>query len=515
MGSMRRRRKVADWRPADRGQCTAGLHGRRLLAMVAPMLRFRLGRISVHVHASHVLVSALLGYAQLPGPAAAATFSAAWPYPQLANPSHPDYLRTAVLYVLMWMGLLFLTIFVHELGHALARVAFGERPSISLAWLGGHTHGEVNAPIPWQRDALQTAAGPLAGLLLGFGAWALRTQVGGFSEVGDFFLRWLVWTTSVWTVLHLLPLLPLDGGRLLATLSTRVAGQQGFLASQGLALVVCAAVVAFSAALGHPFWGLLFFLLYGLRPLRLLSAGLRGERLVPPSSDEPQVQALQQARQALEAGDLEEARRLAEQLLEKEDTAPEVDSQAHHLLGWVALKQGQGRAALDHFSQVHGRRVEPQALAAAFSLVGDEPRALALWDMAWNETHSPTVLHEYAGALIRSGRVRQALGLQGIDPAAAFACATRVLFLRGAYSEAAEVGERALDHVPRADLAYEAACAHAQARHRDDAVRLLRRATELGFSDAAYASSDADLAPLHGHPGFESWLTGLRESALA
>jgi hypothetical protein len=46
-----------------------------------------------------------------------------------------------------------------------------------------------------------------------------------------------------------------------------------------------------------------------------------------------------------------------------------------------------------------------------------------------------------------------------------------------------------------------------------DALRLLERARELGFRDAAYAASDEDLAPLHGLPAFESWLTALRQSA--
>jgi hypothetical protein len=46
-------------------------------------------------------------------------------------------------------------------------------------------------------------------------------------------------------------------------------------------------------------------------------------------------------------------------------------------------------------------------------------------------------------------------------------------------------------------------------------MRLLRRATELGFQDAAYAASDEDLAPLHGLPDFEQWLSGLLKSASA
>jgi hypothetical protein len=145
--------------------------------------------------------------------------------------------------------------------------------------------------------------------------------------------------------------------------------------------------------------------------------------------------------------------------------------------------------------------------------VGDDARAVTLWEMAWRETGDRTVMHEFAGCLIRLGKVQAALRLPGVDVAGAFTCAERVLFIRGAYSEAAAVGEEALRHVPDARIAYDAACAFARARNAADAVRLLRRASELGYRDAAYAASDEDLAPLHGHPGFEEWLAELRQSA--
>jgi tetratricopeptide (TPR) repeat protein len=227
------------------------------------------------------------------------------------------------------------------------------------------------------------------------------------------------------------------------------------------------------------------------------------------------VRALEEGRAALEQGREEEARRRALSVLEAEERTAELDSRAHHLLGWVALKQGQGRAALEHFSRVRRRAVETHALAAAFSLLGDEPRALPLWELAWRERRDATVLHEYAGSLLRSAREQEALELPGVEPEAAYACAGRTLFIRGAYSEAAALAEAGLARVPSAGLAYEAACAHARARHQDDAVRLLHRATALGFQDADYAASDEDLASLHGHPGFEQWLAERRKSASA
>ena len=135
--------------------------------------------------------------------------------------------------------------------------------------------------------------------------------------------------------------------------------------------------------------------------------------------------------------------------------------------------------------------------------------------MAWRDTNDRTVMHEFAGSLIRLGKVSAALRLPGVDPAGAFICAERTLFIRGAYSEAAAVGEEALRHAPSATIAYDAACAFARARMVSDALRLLRRAGELGFKDVSYAASDEDLTALHGHPDFEAWLAALRNSPAA
>ena len=208
------------------------------------------------------------------------------------------------------------------------------------------------------------------------------------------------------------------------------------------------------------------------------------------------------------------ARERAEALA-AQDTSPPVRSRAHHLLGWIALKEGEGRRALDHFSQVQGRGVEKQALAAAFSLVGDDARALPLWQQAYESSRDPTILHEWAGALLRTGQVEQASRLPGVDLGKAYACAERVAFLRGNFTRAAELGLSALDRHPSAEAAYDVACALARAGELDRAVLVLERARDLGFRDAEYARTDADLAALHGHPGFERWLAALGKSASA
>jgi Zn-dependent protease len=475
------------------------------------MFRFRLGSIPVEVHFFHLLISGLFGWSFfLPS---VRNVGPPWLAEQLGTPGHPGYSQAAALGVLAWMIIVFVSVLIHELGHALAFRAFGFQPSIALVSLGGETRPNSGGTLLWYRSVLVSLAGPLSGLALGAvcgaGYFFFLTEDAGALA---FFLYWFFAANLFWTIFNLLPVPPLDGGHVLSTVLIRFFGRKGFIAAQGLALLVSLAAVAWGLRTGSLLL-VIFFGLWGLQAFRAISEVLKVPS--PPGEElAPLMRTLEQAQQALSQDQLPEARRLASSALEEGVAlTPELASRAHHVLGWVALKEGQGRSALDHFSQVQGHRVEPHALAAAFSLIGDETRALPLWEIAWRETGDRTVMHEYAGSLIRAGKVAQALRLPGVDPAAAFSCAERALFIRGAYSEAAAMGEAALAHVPSPSVAYDAACAFARAQNLHDAVRLLHRARELGFRDAAYAASDEDLATLHGHPAFEAWLADLRQSA--
>lgn len=475
------------------------------------MFRFRLGSIPVEVHPSHLLMSGMLAFSS----ATSATAQAGWPFREAAGGAALGHASAMALYVLSWMFIVFVSVLIHEMGHALASRLFGYRPSIALVWMGGHTlPTDAPGPLPWKRDVLITAAGPFFGLMLG-----VTSAIGAFLFDGrapalDFFLRAFAFANFVWAVLNMLPVLPLDGGRITTALATRIFGpRRGFVLAQSLALMVCVAAVVYAMRTGALLLAVMFAM-FGLQSFRVVAEALRGGQARSVPLKGPLAEKLREARAALDAGQMDDARRLGALVLEApEGLTQRLASHAHHLLGWIALKEGHGRKALDHFSQVQGLPVEPHAVAAAFSLVGDDGRAVEWWKQAWQASGDRTVMHEYAGTLIRLGRDAEALKLPGVEPEAAFSCAERVLFIRGAYSEAAAVGEMALKHAPSATLAYDAACAHARARNVPDAMRLLRRATELGFTDGAYAASDEDLAPLHGYPAFEEWLTELRQSA--
>jgi Zn-dependent protease len=464
------------------------------------MFRFRVGPVPVEVHRSHLLTAAFFGVLALGG-----TNGGSWPGRALASSDWVVRMSTSVAVVAIWVAIVFISVLVHELGHAWVSLAFRYRPSIQLVGMGGLTSPNAPGPIPWHREVALTAAGPLMGAAFGVLCVVGARAVGGQSEVAFFALALAASANFFWAKVNLLPVLPLDGGRISAALLTRFFGRPGLAAAQVLAIATCGAVIFW-------YWPNLFltviFVLFGMQAVRTLSALWRGQGQ-PVNSDE-----LQQMEALFRAGELKHAKERAEALIAA-DASPAARSRAHHLLGWIALKEGEGRRALDHFSQVQGLAVEKHALAAAFSLVGDDARALPLWKMAYESSRDPTILHEWAGALLRAGRVDDASRLPGVDLGKAYACAERVAFLRGNFSRAAELGLAALDRHPSAEGAYDVACALARGGELDRAVLVLERARDLGFSDAAYARTDADLAALHGHPGFERWLDALGKSATA
>jgi Zn-dependent protease len=144
---------------------------------------------------------------------------------------------------MMWPLVVFGSILVHELGHALTAQRLGLAVGdIELHMMGGEvTHARTQPA----RQLLISLAGPLAGLALGFAALALSRVVPDSSV-----LSVLVFVNIGWSIFNLLPVLPLDGGNALRAaigLGTResvalriTAGVGLLLASLGLAYALTA-----------------------------------------------------------------------------------------------------------------------------------------------------------------------------------------------------------------------------------------------------------------------------------
>jgi stage IV sporulation protein FB len=117
---------------------------------------------------------------------------------------------------LLWLPIAFISVLVHELGHAAVLGLLGFGPSqIALAGLGGHTFNPRRAK-PWQ-DLLVSLAGPITSFLLFYVA-TISYANSTFAQNDAMlrvFLPFLAQINLIWGFFNLLPIIPLDGGQAL------------------------------------------------------------------------------------------------------------------------------------------------------------------------------------------------------------------------------------------------------------------------------------------------------------
>lgn len=115
----------------------------------------------------------------------------------------------------VWAFVIIFSLIVHEMGHALTAVAFGQRASIDLVGFGGVTnrHGRPLKPL---QEFIIVFNGPLAGLALGAFCYVTYAYFGkDLPIVLQQILQIGFFANFFWTFVNLLPVQPLDGGQLL------------------------------------------------------------------------------------------------------------------------------------------------------------------------------------------------------------------------------------------------------------------------------------------------------------
>jgi Zn-dependent protease len=140
----------------------------------------------------------------------------------------------AALHVLALVGIVFGSVVLHELGHALvARGSGVPAKGIILLPIGGITVLDEAHAIPdsmnaWKRDIRIAAAGPVVNLVVaGLAALILVAAIPGFSLTtrplvhSSALLRSIVWVNLYLGLFNLLPAYPMDGGRVLRAMFSR------------------------------------------------------------------------------------------------------------------------------------------------------------------------------------------------------------------------------------------------------------------------------------------------------
>lgn len=135
--------------------------------------------------------------------------------------------RQDVSIAVAWVSIIFFSILIHELGHAVTARMFGSEVAIELNGLGGLTRWSApDGELTPGRRALVAAAGSATGLLFGGLVWLVAAQFGPYSMLTEFILDRLVFINVFWGLLNWLPIRPLDGGHLLQSFLDRFVPQR-------------------------------------------------------------------------------------------------------------------------------------------------------------------------------------------------------------------------------------------------------------------------------------------------
>lgn len=128
---------------------------------------------------------------------------------------------------LVWAAVILVSLLVHEFGHALAAKAFGQTAQINLVAMGGLTYHDGKTLKRWQ-DFVIVLMGPVAGLSLFALAYFTRMAIGAsVVPIIGYTLTIFVFVNLFWTIVNLLPIMPLDGGQLLRIILEGLFGYRG------------------------------------------------------------------------------------------------------------------------------------------------------------------------------------------------------------------------------------------------------------------------------------------------
>lgn len=145
----------------------------------------------------------------------------------------------------LWVAVIFVSVLIHELGHALTAIFFGQKPKITLMALGGVTQRQGASKSALQ-EFLIVLNGPMAGFLLCFAFYVLLKSINSSSmpylayiaEIGTF-------VNLIWTLINLAPVYPLDGGHLMMIACRALFGFKGVRLGYLFSMLLSIAIAVF------------------------------------------------------------------------------------------------------------------------------------------------------------------------------------------------------------------------------------------------------------------------------
>jgi Zn-dependent protease len=258
-------------------------------------LSFRVGPVPVRVDLTFFVVIAFLGWAGSRSPAE----------------------------IVAWTAIGFASVLLHELGHAVAMKAFDRQPEILLYGMGGLTSGGAVSP---GRSVIVSLAGPFTGIVIGLAVLAVAGVPHDLNSLHHAVVFDALWINLGWALFNLLPVLPLDGGNVLAGVLNLATRGRGRRPANVISIVVAGLGGVAALAAGQPFL-LLLVLFLGMFNVNELSR----------AKQDTTAARLREGRRALLVNDFAGAHQAAVDVLGNRRAPVAGRKAAVELLAWTAL----------------------------------------------------------------------------------------------------------------------------------------------------------------------------------
>lgn len=469
-----------------------------MLGAMASRPHLRIGSIPVHVEWPFFLIAALLG----------ANGIRAWP-------------GNSFVYILVWVAIVFVSVLVHELGHAFAYRMFGQRPSITLTAFWGLTHGQRD--LSRGKAVIVSLSGALTAMVvLGIPAIVWRDQVYESTHSIAWYqiVYYLGYVNLWWSLANLLPLLPLDGGNITRTLFGERTARIASIAT-GAFVGVWLYLIGYSYA--AIFIGMLALMNLGEAMSEgyvgsgrgfSIAGGTGGDRY--DRYDRRDEVGRGRRRDAKPKGERHRKTRRRDPDgpdlrivdIPGPDRPAPLEGQRLDQAVWDALRRGDATEAQALVAGARGRVLDTFLVASVAAAAGRDDEAVDQYERAFTAT--TTLPNLVVPKVIANAGIAQRLATRLLDDPTIDVDATAELqnhlHYAGAYREAAQVGELLVADGRRsvAQSSFEVACSWARAGDVEAGTAWLTRAVSEGFHAARVIETEDDLATVRAHPGYQA-----------
>lgn len=305
---------------------------------------------------------------------------------------------------LIWVGIIFVSVLIHEYGHALTAIAFKQKTRIQLVALGGVTIFEGPKLKFWQQFLI-TFNGPLFGFLL----FLLATFLLQYSwpELAFKILKATQVANLFWTIVNLLPVLPLDGGQLLRILLEASFGVKGFKASLLVGAILAALLSLYFFLIQAFFIGAFFFLF----AYQSFETWRKSRFATLEDRDEGIKERMIAAEKAMEEGRPSEARRILEEVRQKAKGGLFLFA-AIQYLAFLDVKEGKRKEAYDLLLPVKDQLSE-DALCILHELAAEQKNYRLVMELSvecYQRMQTPKVALDNARAFAYENQAKPAGG---------------------------------------------------------------------------------------------------------